>query len=242
MERLLVVDDGSAASGSALEWAASRARRGQARIDILSADPGGEGAPEGTAAPGGLLVVGVDHGRASPAVVPGIATLPFGAVAVVVVPAGWVATADPVTVGVADDDSSADALAFAAREAEADRVPMRLVHAWLMPTPPFPRAPGEASDHPGQTPDEAMEQHRGALAAAAASVGRTHPRVDVLCELIRDSRSAALLRFGPRSSLIVVGTHRRGPYADQLLGAVAQGIARQAPCPVAFVPVTGGRA
>jgi nucleotide-binding universal stress UspA family protein len=242
MKRILIVDDGTAASASATEWAASRAPRAAARLEILSADAAGPDAAEAIAPGADLLVVGVDQRRTTRVALPDAMALQAGGATVVVVPAGWVATADPVTAGVADDESSSGALAFAAREAEANGVPLRLVHAWLMATPPFPQGAAEASDHRSQTPQEAMAQHRGTLDAAAASVGREHPRLDVQSELVRDSTSAALMRFAPRSSLIVVGAHRRGPFAGHLLGAVAQGIAWQAPCPVALVPVTGGRA
>ncbi|HET8928350.1 MAG TPA: universal stress protein [Microbacterium sp.] len=253
MERILVADDGSAASTSAMEWAASRARREAATIDVLSAEtaagePGGDvgvrgniGARGDIRGPGDLLVVGADHGRPTRAALTDAASRPAGGITVVVVPAGWVATADPVTVGIADDESSSGALAFAAREAETNRVPLRLVHAWLMATPPFARARAEASEPHVQTPDEAAAQHRRTLEAAAGWVDQRHPRVEVQRELVRDSMVAALLRFAPRSSLIAVGTHRRGPFADHLLGRVAQAAAWQ-DCPIALVPVTPRRA
>jgi nucleotide-binding universal stress UspA family protein len=39
-----------------------------------------------------------------------------------------------------------------------------------------------------------------------------------------------------RADLLVVGTHRRGGLARLILGGVAEGVLRQAPCPVLVVP------
>jgi hypothetical protein len=58
----------------------------------------------------------------------------------------------------------------------------------------------------------------------------------VRSELIRDSRSAGLLRFDGRSSLIVIGTHRRGVLISSLLGSVALEILWRAECPICIAP------
>lgn len=241
MERIVVADDGTAASLSARDWAAARARLGAATVNVVSVTAAAVSVDD-VGVRGDLLVVGVDHGQSIRAAVAGAASLRTGEVPVVVVPGGWVDAGRPITVGIADDDSSSGALAFAAGEARSKGVPIRLVHAWLMATPSFARAASEASPPPAPTPLEAMEQHRRVLDEAVRWVAGRYPSLDVQAELVRDSRSAALLRFGSRSSLLAVGAHLRGPFADHLLRAVAQGVAWQVDCPIALVPVTPVRA
>jgi nucleotide-binding universal stress UspA family protein len=70
---------------------------------------------------------------------------------------------------------------------------------------------------------------------------KEHPALTIERHLIRDSRSAALLRFASRSSLLVIGTHRRGVLVGSLLGSVAQDILWRADCPICVVPPQWGR-
>lgn len=149
---------------------------------------------------------------------------------VCMVPAGWTEGDDPVTVGVADDSSSNPAIDFGIVEATATGVGLRLVHSWLMPSPTFDYGSAIAVD-----PAAVIEDHRRTLSAAVERV-RVGSSVTVESELIRDSRSAALLRFASRSSLMLIGTHRRGVLAGTLLGSVAQEVLWRADCPVCVVP------
>ena len=181
-----------------------------------------------------LVVVGINPGHAIRAAAAGWMPLRLStraAAPVCMVPVGWTHTDDPVTVGVASDDSSDAALDFAAAEALKTATDLRLVHSWLMPTPAF-----DASTVIVVTPDEVIEDHWRVLDGAVKRVLREHPALSVKRELIRDSRSAALLRFDGRSSLIVIGTHRRGVLVSSLLGSVGQEILWRAECPICIVP------
>lgn len=181
-----------------------------------------------------LLVVGVNAGHPIRAAMAGAMPLRISTharVPVVMVPAGWVDLGDPVTVGISDDDSSAAALAFAAAEADKTDTPIRLVHAWLMPTPSFSGTTALVV-----TPESVMAEHRAKLDAAVSWVIARYPTMNLQSELVRDSQSAALLRYGPRSSMLVIGTHHRGVLAGSLLGSVAQEILWRAESPVAVVP------
>ncbi len=150
---------------------------------------------------------------------------------VCIVPAGWTEGDDPVTVGIADDGSSDAALDFGIAEAGTTGVGLRLVHSWLMPSPTFDYGTALTVD-----PEVVIDEHRRILDAAAQRVLRHRPTLSVTKELIRDSRSAALLRFTSRSSLLLIGTHRRGVLAGALLGSVAQEVLWRADCPVCVVP------
>ena len=70
------------------------------------------------------------------------------------------------------------------------------------------------------TPESAMAEHRTTLDDAVSWVMERYPTLDLKTELVRDSQSAALLRYGPRSSMLVMGTHHRGVLAGSLLGSV----------------------
>ncbi|WP_374975066.1 universal stress protein [Microbacterium trichothecenolyticum] len=181
-----------------------------------------------------LLVMGINPGHPIRAAIAGAMPLRVSAhshVPVVMVPAGWADIGDPITVGIADDDSSDVALAFAAREADEVEASIRLVHAWLMPTPAFSGATALVV-----TPEDVVAGHRATLDAAVDWIAERYPTVSVEGELVRDSRPAALLRFAPRSSMLVIGTNHRGLLAGSLLGSVAEGVLWQAECPVAVVP------
>lgn len=185
-----------------------------------------------------LLVVGVTPGRPIRAAVAGAIPLRLSTrarVPVALVPAGWVEEDEPITVGIADDDSSDAALAFATREARRTGVPLRLVHAWLMPTPAF-----YGSTALVETPEAVMAAHRAVLDEALTWVLERSSTMSIQTELVRDSRSAALLRYSGRSSMVVIGTHHRGLLAGSILGSVAQEILWHAECPVVVVPNEAG--
>lgn len=187
-----------------------------------------------------LLVVGINPGHPIRAAVAGALPLKLSTkahVPVTMVPAGWVDSAESVTVGIASDGSSAAALAFAVREAKRTGAGLRLVHSWLMPTPSF-----AGSAVMMATPETVMGEHREVLEAALTWVLDRQSMIPVQTELIRDSRSAALLRFASRSSMLVIGTHRRGLLAGSLLGSVAQEVLWHAECPVTVVPADAGPA
>lgn len=185
-----------------------------------------------------LLVVGINPGHPIRAAVAGALPLKLSTkahVPVAMVPAGWVDSAEPVTVGIAPDGSSNAALAFAVREARRTGVTLRLAHSWLMPTPSFAGSAVMVA-----TPETVMGEHRQILEGALNWVLERHSTLPVQTELIRDSRSAALLRFASRSSMLVIGTHRRGLLAGSLLGSVAQEVLWHVECPVTVVPADAG--
>lgn len=181
-----------------------------------------------------ILVTGINVGHPVRAWFAGALPLRLSAradVPVVLVPAGWVEVSDPVTVGIAADRTSDSALAFAVTEADLLETSVRLVHSWLMPTPSFTQSPRVQ-----RTPKEIAGEHLRLLDRASNRVADHHPTTTVYRELVRESPSTALLSYASRSSMIVIGTHRRGLLAGGLLGSVAQEILWHAECPVAVVP------
>lgn len=182
-----------------------------------------------------LLVIGVHRGSHVRAMLTGMRPTRLAARAtrpVVLVPAGWTFSSGPVTVGVDDDDSSVEALVFAAREAARDHRALRLVHAWLMSSPDL-RSPGA----PPRSPYDMERAHRGILAEAERVAEESAgPGVEIDSILVRDNPTSALSRSVPGSALVVIGAHGRGPAAGMLLGSVAWDLIGELDRPLCVVP------
>ncbi|MBD7956685.1 universal stress protein [Microbacterium sp. Sa4CUA7] len=241
MERVVVGFDGSPASVAALHWATARAALVPTAVDIVEVvQPSGRsggGAVETLAhlAQGAdLVVAGLDTGHPLRAALAG--WVPWQLVAdveaaVCLVPADWTEGGDPVTVGIVDDSPRQPALEFASRQARLTSTGLRLVHSWLMPTPV---ARGSATAL--GTTNEEPARHRRILDNAAERLAPQAVTMEILSELVRDTPSAALLSFSGHSSMLVLGTHRRGPLSFALLGSIVQDILWRADCPVCVVP------
>lgn len=181
-----------------------------------------------------LLVLGVTQSRPVRTALRGWIPAKAAArakVPTVLVPEGWTPSEHPVMVGVDDDPSSDAAIVYGAREAVANSVPLRLVHAWQMPMPTV-----EGSIALLASPIEVKNVHRRILDDAGHLVMEAYPELGVEEVLVADNPSSALLARAERTSLLVLGTHHRGLIAGAALGSVAQDIMWQVPCPVCIVP------
>lgn len=181
-----------------------------------------------------LLVMGVDPEHPVRAALGG--WLPVRVIArteppVCIVPAGWVPRPGTVTVGLEDDVSSAEALTFAAREAEATSGRLRIVHAWRLPEPSIDGAAALLVQ-----PERILEDHRELLDAAVRSVHRRFPALHIEADLVRADPAAALLQQAPHSAMVVVGTHREGVVSGAYAGSVDRELLWRAGCPIAVVP------
>ncbi|WP_433335901.1 universal stress protein [Spirillospora sp. CA-294931] len=133
-----------------------------------------------------------------------------------------------VLVGVDGSGPSDAALDWAAREAAARGVPLRLLHAVPWPLVDVPIDPRET---------EAWEAGRVLLAEAEAKV----TGVEVTGELSTESAPAALIRQAAGADLVVVGNRGHGGFAGLLLGSSAQQVAGHAPSPVVLVRAGSAR-
>lgn len=82
----------------------------------------------------------------------------------------------------------------------------------------------------------AESQHRALIEAAASALRRRHPELPLEVELENDNPVAALAAAGRRSSLIVIGTHRRGILAGGWGGSVSMDLIGTLTTPVCVVP------
>jgi nucleotide-binding universal stress UspA family protein len=183
-----------------------------------------------------LLVIGAHRRRPLRAALAGwrpLRTVARSSVPIVVIPDDWSDTEGRILVGVDDDDSSSAAVDFAVREARDAGVGLTLVHAWQMPVPTMDGAVALLA-----SPIEQKAAHRRILDAVADTVQAAYPGIAVERMLVNDNPSAALLTEARRSSLVVIGTHHRGPLAGAVLGSVGQDTVAQSRTPVCVVPAT----
>lgn len=88
-----------------------------------------------------------------------------------------------------------------------------------------------------------LEEQRAALMAHLDGELAQHPeltasQVRIVAHVLTDAPSFGLTRLASelQADLIVVGTHGGHGLARWLLGSVAEGVVRQAPCPVLVIP------
>lgn len=178
-----------------------------------------------------LLVIGVDTAHPLRSAAHGWIPQRVGAVSVTpvcIVPAGWSPAQGAVTVGLDDDGSSQLALEFAAAEASAGGVDLRVVHAWSLPV-----ADGEHGPTP--SPRQVLGEHRELATEAVEQLRRNHPALSISLELEHDNPTAALSASALRSSLIVIGTHGRGILGGGWVGSVALDLIGTLPTPICVV-------
>lgn len=181
-----------------------------------------------------LLVIGAHRRRPVRSALTGwlpLRTVSRSRIPVAVVPDGWSGLDGPIVVGVDDDDSSSEAIRFAAAEAEAAGVGLTMVHAWMMPPPTTDGAVALLA-----SPIEVKGGHRRILDQAHRDVVQTHPALAVERSLVHDNPIDALLTAASTASLLVLGTHHRGFLAAAMLGSVGQDALWQCDIPVCVVP------
>jgi nucleotide-binding universal stress UspA family protein len=145
----------------------------------------------------------------------------------------------PVVVGVDGSEPGLAAADLAGDEAARRRLPLELVHAYLLPVmsrpatvppdlPPVATAP--------ELDDAAFRQHAEQLLHAAAErVRGAHPGLAIVTRL-RDGPAGAVLTDASRqATLVVVGHRGSGGFTGLLAGSVGNQLASHAACPVVVV-------
>lgn len=134
---------------------------------------------------------------------------------------------EPIVVGIDESEAAEQAAAWAAGEAALRHLDVRIVLAC-----------GSAvldSSHTRHRQERGYWREEHALARAAAIVRHTAPGTEVLTELTPAPVLPTLTAWSKRASMIVVGSHGRGPIRRAVLGSVSTAVAREAFCPVAIV-------
>jgi len=121
-------------------------------------------------------------------------------------------------------------LAFAFREADLRRLPLKVVHFVFDARSALVGVPmvGDLS--------ESTEEHALALAESLAGYREEYPDVHVTVETLRGLPEQELIALSRQADLTVVGTHQRGVLGRVLAGSVSTSVVEHAHGPVAVVP------
>ncbi|GHE57636.1 universal stress protein [Streptomyces spiralis] len=132
----------------------------------------------------------------------------------------------PITAGVDGSEESLAALAWAGREAERRRLPLRVVHAWRF----------EVHDAFDLGDRDAQQQLvRDAAAEALRDLTERHPDLKVTTDVVEDSAARALAAAAADAEMLVLGSRGRGALIGFLLGSVGRQVIAEAVRPVVLV-------
>jgi len=146
--------------------------------------------------------------------------------------AGLAGTHERILLGAGDPATSAQAVRFAFREAEARDCALDVVRTWRCPA-------HESADHPGLAEDPAHrheEQASALLDTLLADAVAEHPKVRVRRVTVEGPARKVLLNRSAAADLLIVGAQRRRGHGGLQLGRVAHTLLHHADCPVAVVP------
>ncbi|MEV4232557.1 universal stress protein [Streptomyces bobili] len=132
----------------------------------------------------------------------------------------------PVVVGVDGSEPSLRALDWAAGEAVARGVPLRVVYACL-----WKRYEDAALARDIGRPTT-VPLAQDVVGAAAQRARDRHPGLPVNADMVFEEPEYALLREGRSACALVVGSRGRGGIAELLRGSVSLAVAARADCPV----------
>lgn len=134
-----------------------------------------------------------------------------------------------VVVGVDGSDESIAALQFAAAEARLRGAPLRVVHAFLVPSSATYTAGALLDPKPFEQAAERL------VDSAITAIERELEGVEVETVIECGGGVPVLLDHLASDDLAVVGSRGRGGFKGLLLGSVSQQIVAHAPCPVVVV-------
>lgn len=142
-----------------------------------------------------------------------------------------------VTVGYDGTPDSREAVMWAADEATARRIALRVVSCYPVvyvgdPIVGYPTA---------EVYDAARESVESSLTEIGTAILRRHPELDATTMVSAPSASGALLADVDANDLLVVGASRHHGAAAFWLGSTPRAVARRSPCPVVVVRGVAGR-
>ncbi|MGV9247765.1 universal stress protein [Streptomyces sp. NPDC003710] len=147
-------------------------------------------------------------------------------------PAGLAGAHERILLGAGDPASTAEAVRFAFREAEARDCVLDVVRAWRRPA-------HEATDHsaPAGVPVRLHEQRASLLLdALLRDAAADHPGVRVRPTTVEGPARTVLLKRSAAADLVIIGARRRKGHLGLQLGRVGHTLLHHADCPVAIVP------
>ncbi|MFC9679644.1 universal stress protein [Streptomyces sp. NPDC056948] len=146
--------------------------------------------------------------------------------------AGLAGTHERILLGAGDPATSAEAVRFAFREAEARGCALDVVRAW--------RCPAQEADDTAalaEAPDRYHEERaRTELVELLRDAMAEHPGVRVRRTTPEGPARKVLVHLSAAADLVIVGAQRRQGHFGLQLGRVAHTLLHHARCPVAVVP------
>jgi nucleotide-binding universal stress UspA family protein len=133
-----------------------------------------------------------------------------------------------IVVGVDGSDHSNEALRWALKEAECHSGMVTAVLSWQVPFLSFPGAFDR---------DELEKVYKNFLIETVSAIAPT-PAVPLETLVAEGDPTEAMVEASKGANLLVLGTRGRSAFAGLLLGAVSQGAAATAHCPVVLVKVS----
>lgn len=130
-----------------------------------------------------------------------------------------------IVVGVDGSEGSADALRWAAGQAQLTGASLRVIASWRWPSY-VTRVP------PGADPAGDTER---TLHEAVAPVRADFPGLEISEHVVQGPAGPSLLTHAENATLLVVGARGRAAFPGMLLGSVAEYCVRNGPCPVVVV-------
>ncbi|HTZ27760.1 MAG TPA: universal stress protein [Streptosporangiaceae bacterium] len=133
-----------------------------------------------------------------------------------------------IVVGVDGSEHSNEALRWALKEAECHSGSVTAVLAWQVPFVSFPGAFDR---------DELEKVYKNFLIETVSAIA-PKPAVPLETLVAEGDPTEAMVEASKGANLLVLGTRGRSAFAGLLLGAVSQGAAATAHCPVVLVKRT----
>ncbi|MFL4903789.1 universal stress protein [Streptomyces sp. MMS24-I2-30] len=143
--------------------------------------------------------------------------------------AGIAGTHERILLGLGSAETTAEAVRFAFREAEARGCTLDVVRAWRTP------APGMRGDH-GESAAVAVERIPAAFDALLGDAITEFPGVRAERTALEGPPAHVLAHRSAAADLVIVGARRRAGHFGLQLGRVALTLLHHAQCPVAVVP------
>ena len=137
----------------------------------------------------------------------------------------------PVVVGVDGSSSALAAVAWAARACKLHDAPLRLVHAYTLPTRGYPEVISSARE----LRSAMYDQGRMWLSQAVAVARSEAPDVPVVHDLRMEHPTPVLIAESARAREVVVGSHGLGGFTGALVGSTAVALSQHGECPVVVV-------
>ncbi|MEU0805192.1 universal stress protein [Streptomyces sp. NPDC005970] len=131
-----------------------------------------------------------------------------------------------VTVGLDGSPESLAAARWAADEAERRELALRLLHAWILLSPPTPDSPAA---------DDQNYWAKRIVHDAHMELGRRHPDLPIAEETVAEEAETALLDAAARSRMLVLGSRGMEPLASFFLGDISLYVVGRAERPVVLV-------